>query len=181
MRRIIMIEWAGTGPARSSIAEPKVEFDIPRLVRLRIAELSEGGAGKTGGQAPQQMAVGEIESRAAEFQCLLLSKMEGLGDREVLIQLHGLPKLRDGGGEVTVNHIRRLDERILVDIGAGRILRVPTGIQQGLAGNQATACVACAKQILSATDSKRRAALVPLDTRYNPVSENPIHDWGACY
>src|SRR6185369_7873825 len=145
------------------------EFDVPRLIGLRIAELSEGGAGKTRSQAAQKMPVGKIEGGASEFQGLLFTPdVEGFADRQVFVQLHGLAKLRDGRGEVTVNHVGRLNKGVLIDIGTRRILRVPTRIQQGLARDQTAPSVAGAEEVLPATDSQRRAALVALYTGHDP-------------
>src|SRR5947207_826811 len=100
------------------VTEPQAELDIPRLVRLRIAELAEGSAGQTRGQASQQMPIGKVKGRGAEFQGLSLpAEMESFGNRQVFIQLRRLPKLCDGAGQVTVDHIRRLHESFAVQIG----------------------------------------------------------------
>src|SRR2546430_3611662 len=76
------------------VTEPQAELDIPRLIRLRIAELAKGRAGQTRGQASQQMPIGKVKGRAAEFQGLSFpAEMESLGDRQVFIQLRRLPEL----------------------------------------------------------------------------------------
>src|SRR5689334_14939938 len=87
------VEAAGTSAcaSMSSVIEPEVELDVPRLVGLGVAELAEGRAGQSGGHTSQKVTIGQVESRPAEFQGLLFAaEVEGLADCQVFVQLRGL-------------------------------------------------------------------------------------------
>jgi len=76
----------------------------------------------------EQVPVREVKCRSPEFQRLFLAELEVLGDCQILVQLRGLAKLGNGRREIAVDHIRRLEEGVFVDVRTRRIFRVPSGV-----------------------------------------------------
>src|SRR5438270_9345901 len=104
----------------ASVGESQAELDVPRLVRLGIGELAEGRARQPRRETSQEMPIRKIERRAAELQVPpLAAEREGFTDRQILVQLHRLAELRDGGREIAVDGVWRLHERVLVEVRAG--------------------------------------------------------------
>src|ERR1051326_2141278 len=119
-----------------------------------IRELAEGRARQPGRQTPQEMAVGDIEGLSGELQVsALAAERERLSDRQVLVQLRRLPELRDGGREIAEDSVRRLHERVFIQIRAGLAGGIPIRIQQRLSGHEAASRVPGAKKVLPTADS----------------------------
>src|SRR6185503_19785818 len=55
--------WSGALKAHA-----QAELHVARLIRMRIAEVAEGGSSQARGKASEQVAVGHVERRAAEFE-----------------------------------------------------------------------------------------------------------------
>src|SRR6266567_4759365 len=121
------------------------------------------------------MPVRNVKGRSAELQfAFFTAQAESLADRQVFVQLRRLAELRNGTRQVPVNHVGRLNERGLIEVGTRLRPGVPVRVQQWLAQDQTAARTPRAEQILPATDSDGSAALVAVDARDAPVAKNPV-------
>ena len=83
------------------------------------------------------MPVRNIERGGPEFECPLFAAADGefLADRNIFAELQRLSQTRNYGRNIAENAIRRLHERSLIQIAAGRVLRVEAGIVKRLSGH----------------------------------------------
>src|SRR5436305_10772089 len=97
-------------PIQHSVLEPQAELDIPRLVGLRIAELTVGSAGDVHLQSTEQVPVRDVESGSPEFERSLFAAAhrELLAHSNILTQLKRLPKAGNHCWDIPENTVRRL-------------------------------------------------------------------------
>src|SRR5205085_12608635 len=163
------LEFAGFSPAVisrdavSSELKPETKLHVARQVRLRVGKQAIGGGGRVCAKAAQVVAVGNVKCRSAELKRPpLAADIENLAQRQVLAHLDGIAYPGDDRACGPENSVGRLNKCRFVEIRTVRILRIPGGVIQRLAGNIVASRDAGSKQVLSATDAHRGAALITL-------------------